>query len=413
MSATVTANGAGGRARARGQHPPEGAPPRSRAQEIEGFRGIAALSTVIFHVWQMYMQYGPDGPKPPVDGMALGSLISLEVVDLFLVMSAYLLTLSYARAAIDGGTVRPARSFMYRRIIRILPLYYLMVLVVWVSRNPVLPGNWLDLVEHLTFTHLFDRQRIFYTLGPTWSLSLEIIFYFVLVAIGPLAIRFCRRFAKRSTRVAISAGGCVLLYVLPLVWISVARYAYHVGHLDYPVYFGPQARFGGFAAGMLLAVLAVALKDRGTVPTWLAVPLRLASLVALYVLSWVSVPENFAFTFFHPMSSVVWGVLLYATLRSRKKGAWHRALQARWLTFVGLISYSLYILHEPVMLELDKHGLLPGGTYGYPLGTVLVLCLAIPASVVTYWLIEYPAGLLGRLQDKSGAKRDFYPELVN
>ncbi|GHH86078.1 hypothetical protein GCM10018793_56620 [Streptomyces sulfonofaciens] len=404
---------AAGRAGKAAPHPPEGAPPRSRAQEIEGFRGIAALSTVVFHVWQMYMQYGPDGPNPPVDNTALGSLISLEVVDLFLVMSAYLLTLSYARAAIDGGATRPARSFMYRRIIRILPLYYLMVLVVWVSRNPVLPGNWLDLVEHLTFTHLFDRQRIFYTIGPTWSLSLEIIFYFVLVALGPVAIRLCRRFARRSTRVAICVGGCVLLYVLPLVWISVARYAFHVGHLDYPVYFGPQARFGGFAVGMLLAVAAVALKDRGMVPTALAVPLRLACAAALYVLSWVSVPENFAFTFFHPLSSVVWMVLLYCTLRSRKKGVWHRALQARWLTFVGLISYSLYILHEPVMLELDRYGLLPGGPYGYALGTVLVLGLAVPASVVTYWLIEYPAGLLGRLQDRSGSKREFYPELAS
>lgn len=407
---TVRANGR--TVARRTQHPPEGAPPRSRAQEIEGFRGIAALSTVVFHVWQMYMRYGPDGPDPPVDSTALGSLISLEVVDLFLVMSAYLLTLSYARAAIDGGTTRSARSFLYRRIIRILPLYYLMVLVVWVSRNPVLPGNWLDLVEHLTFTHLFDRQRIFYTIGPTWSLSLEIIFYFTLVALGPLAVRCCRRLASRRARVAVCAGGCAALFVLPLVWIAVARYALHAGHLDYPVYFGPQARFGGFAVGMLLAVLSVALKDRGTVPTLLAVPLRLACLAALYALSWLSVPENAVFTFFHPMASVVWLVLLYCTLRTRTKGIWHRVLRARWLTFVGLISYSLYILHEPIMLQLDRSGLLPDGRYGYPLGTALVLVLAIPASVVTYWLVEYPTGLLGRLQDKSGAKREFYPELA-
>jgi peptidoglycan/LPS O-acetylase OafA/YrhL len=299
---------------------------------------------------------------------------------------------------------------MYRRIIRILPLYYLMVLVVWVSRNPVLPGNWLDLVEHLTFTHLFDRQRIFYTIGPTWSLSLEIIFYFALVALGPLAIRVCRRLARRSARVAVCAGGCVVLFGLPLVWIAMARYVYHVGHLDYPVYFGPQARFGGFAAGMLLAVLVAALKGRGKVPPVLAAVLRLGSVVALYVLSWVSVPENAAFTFFHPAASVLWLVLLYCTVHTERQGAWHRALRARWLTFVGLISYSLYILHEPVMLQLDRSGLLPDGPYGYPLGTVLVLALAIPASVVTYWLVEYPAGLLGRLQGRSG-KRDFYQEL--
>ena len=401
-----------GHARSRGQHPPEGAPPRSRARELEGFRGIAALSTVVFHVWQMYTQYGPDGPRPPVGNMALASLISLEVVDLFLVLSAYLLTLSYARAAIDGGTTRSARSFLYRRIIRILPLYYLMVLVVWVSRNPVLPGNWLDLVEHLTFTHLFDQERIFYTIGPTWSLSLEIIFYFVLVALGPLAIRCCRRMASRRARVAFCVSGCVVLYALPMVWIAVARYVYHVGHLNYPVYFGPQARFGGFAVGMLLAVLAAALGDRGKVSGRVANPVRLACVVGLYVLSWVSVPENFTFTFFHPLASVLWMGLLYCTVRTREKGLWHQALKARWLTFVGLISYSLYILHEPVMLQLDRWGMLPTGTYGFPLATALVLVIAVPASVLTYWLVEYPAGLLGRLQDRSGGKREFYPELV-
>ncbi|MDX3232217.1 acyltransferase [Streptomyces sp. ME19-01-6] len=391
--------------------PPEGAPARRRAGEIEGYRGLAALSTVVFHVWQQYYTYDRDGSHPPVGNRYLGSLISLEVIDLFFVMSAYLLTLSYARAAIDGGSTRPARAFLFRRAIRILPLYFLAVLVVWASRNPELPGNWRDLVAHLTFTHVFDREQIFYTIGPTWSLSLEVLFYLALVALGPLAVRACRPLRRRATRVALCAGGCLLLYVAPLVWIAVARYGFEVPHTDWPVYFGPQARFGGFAAGMALAVATVGLGERGRLGRRAAPALQVGAVVVLYLLSLYSAPENAAFTFYHPLAALLWTVLLFGTLHVRRRTRLHRTLTARGLTWLGLISYSMFIWHEPIMLALYDGGLLPpAGPAGFPLAVAVVLAVATVGAVVSYWVIEYPASLLGRLRDGKGRPRTFYPE---
>ncbi|MFG2194413.1 acyltransferase family protein [Streptomyces sp. NPDC048639] len=390
--------------------PPEGAPPGGRAREIEGFRGLAALSTVVFHVWQQYFRYDADGIHPPVDNPYLGAVISLEVIDLFFVMSAYLLTLSYARAAIDGGSVRPAGVFLFRRAIRIVPLYFLAVLLVWASRNPTLPGNWTDLVQHLTFTHVFSQEQIFYTLGPTWSLSLEMMFYLALVALGPVAVRACRSLRLRRSRIALCAGGCLLLFVVPVIWIAVAHYAYGIPHTEWPVYFGPQARFGGFAAGMGLAVAQIALGERGRMSTGPAIALRSAVLVALFLLSLISRPENALFTFFHPLAALLWVLLLFGTIHVRRQGRWHKALTARWLTGAGLVSYSLFIWHEPIMLQLYTSGLLPSGPGGYPLATLIVLAVAVPVAVASYWLIEYPSGLLGRLKDKSGKPRDFYAE---
>ncbi|MFG2646810.1 acyltransferase family protein [Streptomyces sp. NPDC048436] len=397
---------------------------RGRALELQGYRGLAALSTVLFHVWQEYYTYDAAGSHPPVDSPWLGALLSLEVIDLFFVMSAYLLTLSYARAAIDGGPIRTGRTFLFRRAIRILPLYFLAVLVVWASRNPTLPGDWRDLVEHLTFTHVFDQERIFYTLGPTWSLSLEVAFYLVLVALGPLAVRVCRGLATRRARVAVCASGCVVLFVLPLVWISVARYVLGVPHTDWPVYFGPQARFGGFAAGMALAVLLVALRGRGGLGARGTVPLSVGAAAGLYALSYfsgasgasaasgASGAESFAHTFYHPIASLLWFTLLYATLhvRPREQVRWHGLLRARWVTAVGLISYSVYIWHEPVMLRLITSGLVPTGQAGFPLAALIVLAVAVAAGAASYWLVEYPASLLGRAKDAKGAARNFYPE---
>ncbi|MBR7675296.1 acyltransferase [Streptomyces daliensis] len=397
------------RARTSPPTPPEGAPARSRAREIEGYRGLAALSTVVFHVWQQYVTYDADGSRPPVDNPYLGALISLEVIDLFFVMSAYLLTLSYARAAIDGGSTRPAGVFLFRRAIRIVPLYFLAVLVVWASRNPTLPGDWLDLFEHLTFTHVFDKDRIFYTLGPTWSLSLEMLFYVALVVLGPLAVRVCRAVGRRGARVAVCAGGCALLFVLPVVWIAVAHYVLHVPHTEWPVYFGPQARFGGFAAGMGLAVATVALGERGRPGAPLAGTLALTAFAGVYALSLYSEPGNAGFTFYHPIAAALWLVMLYGTVHVARRPRWHRFLRARWLTGVGLVSYSLFIWHEPIMLRLYGAGLLPHGQEDFPLAVAVVLLVAVPAAVLSYWAVEYPASLLGRLKDRAGRPRDFYP----
>jgi len=394
--------------------PAQSATGRRRNGEIQGYRGLAAMATVVFHVWQQYFTYDQDGSHAPVANPYANALVSLEVIDFFFVLSAYLLTLSYARAAIDGGSTKPARVFLFRRAIRIVPLYFLAILFIWATRNPSLPGDWADLLRHLTFTQVFDKEQIFYTIGPTWSLSLEIMFYLALVALGPLAARACRRLRSRAARVAVCAAGCALLYIGPMVWIAVAHYGFEVPHTEWPVYFGPQARFGGFAAGMGLAVLTVALGERGRLGPKVTIPLRVAPLVALYVLSLLSAdPEDFATTFYHPLSAVLWTVLLFATLHVRKPGRWEAWLSARWLTAIGLASYSLFVWHEPIMLGLYEGGLLPpAGQEGFPFAVLIVLVVALAAALVSYWVIEYPASLLGRLKDAKGQSRDFYPEVA-
>jgi peptidoglycan/LPS O-acetylase OafA/YrhL len=395
--------------------PKTAAAPRTRNLELQGYRGLAAISTVLFHVWQQYYVYDTKGAHPPLDSPYLGALISLEVIDLFFVMSAYLLTLSYARAAIDGDDrTRPAGDFLFRRATRILPLYVLAVLLVWSLRNPMLPGDWRDLLEHLTFTHVFDRERIFYTLGPTWSLSLEIAFYVTLVVVGPLAIRACRRLRTRRARVILCATGCAVLYLAPVACITFAHHTLGIPHTDWPVYFGPQARFGGFAAGMGLAVLSVALGERGRMGARVASVIGMAAAAGLYALSYFSFsePENIWHTYYHPLAALLWFALLHCTLRIRPSAhpRWHGLLRADWLTAVGLVSFSLYIWHEPVMLALYNSGALPRSQAGFPLAVVMVLGAGLLAATVSYWAVEYPGSLLVGLRDRKGRPRDFYPE---
>ncbi|MDT0346216.1 hypothetical protein [Streptomyces litchfieldiae] len=116
-------------------------------------------------------------------------------------------------------------------------------------------------------------------------MTLEVIFYFSLVLLGPLAVRVCRSAANRRARVVRCAGGCLVLFAVPLGWLAFARYVLEVPHTDWPVYFGPWARFGGFAVGMGLAVLTVALGGRGRLAGHPAAVLAAASVAGLYLMS--------------------------------------------------------------------------------------------------------------------------------
>ena len=205
-----------------------------------------------FHVIQYAAQSGAELP------FVVEAFARFETVDVLFLMSAYLLTLSYARSALDGTSLLPAREFLFRRAVRIVPLYWIAVTTVWALRNPTLPGDWRDLVEHLLFVQVFDRERIFYTLGPTWSMSLEVMFYLSLVVLGALAVKACRRVDSRRRRVALLLAGTLTLSIIPVVWNSVAFLVADVPFDNWPVYFGPQARFGAFAAGMTLAVIVAA-----------------------------------------------------------------------------------------------------------------------------------------------------------
>jgi peptidoglycan/LPS O-acetylase OafA/YrhL len=376
-----------------------------RASELEGYRGIAALSIVAFHVFQYVVEGSPD-PNSTVTAFT-----SFEIVDILFVLSAYLLTLSYARAAIDGTPGLSARQFLFRRAVRILPLYWVGVTVIWAMRNPTLPGDWRDLLEHLTFTQVFDRQRIFYTLGPTWSMSLEIIFYAVLCVLGPLSIRVCSRINSRRNRIAVLAAGSAVLFAIPVIWNSVAFLVFNVPYDNWPVYFGPQARFGAFAVGMLLAVVVAARDGRPLFHgAWPSV-VRIAALVVIAAATWINRPDSWGQVAYHDISAIGWLLLLASTVLGVRGQGWARALSWRPLTLAGLISYSTYMWHEPIMQFLDHHGITNRSASGLPWSLTLVLILSVLAGWASYRVIESPTSKLRSLRTRSGGKRNYYPEL--
>lgn len=376
--------------------------PTGRFADLEGYRGIAALAVVLYHVHQHVLQSG--GPMP--GWWANRLLQGLDgFVDLFFVLSAFLLTLPFAQASLAGQAQPDGTTFVVRRVARIVPLYFVAVAVVWAFRNPVLPGDVTDLVEHLLFVQVYDPVRTFFTIGPAWSLAVEVQFYALLVAVGSAWCTVAPRIPERL-RLRLLLGTIGALASVSLLWRVIAWYGFGIPTSYSPAWFGLQSRLDTFALGMLLAV---AVARRVSISRRMAFVLRVTGLLvvvgAMLARPWLAGPH----VWFDLVVAVGFVLLLAASVLG-PPGVVTKLLTVRPLILLGVISYSLYLWHEPILLWLDAWGLMPSGADQLPrlLSFGLLTLVAVPLAWLSYLVIERPAGNLRLLVDRRGRNRDYY-----
>jgi len=378
----------------------------ARYAGLEGYRGVAALAIVVFHVYQ-HSRTGP-AARYPYAGTLVDSLLRQfdGFVDLFFVLSAFLLALPYLRSALAGDGAPSGRAFVARRAARIVPLYLVAVTVVWAFRNPHLPGDWTDLLEHLTFTQVFDSKRIFYTIGPAWSLAVEVQFYLLLALLGQLACAVCRRLPPRG-RIWVLAGGLLAVALASISWRVLAWYVLHRPEEDWPLWFGLPAKLDVFVVGMALALVVAAggARLRGGATALL----RIGSVVVV-VIGFLTRPQGAGQdVWFHLIVSAGFGLLLASSVLGPADRL-VRVLGGRIPALLGLVSYSVYLWHEPLLLLLAHFGAIPSPTSGlaFPVGVAVLVPVAVVVGWLSYWAIEYPASSLRVLVMRDGSPRDYH-----
>ena len=272
---------------------------------------------------------------------------------MFFVLSGLVLWLPIARACARRRVRPPGWVLLLRRMARLLPLYYAVVLVVWALTNPSLPGHWQDLVLHLTFTHVYSDEYIFWTDGPG------------LVAGGgvPLLRADGARVPFVTPWRGAATAGPALAWPPPCRWpcwssgspTSAGRSRWPtVDHTNWSIWFSPLSRAADFGIGMGLAVLAAAGvrlapgragrhgRDRsGALSCWCctAAARRRRRVVAPGVRR-------------SPSRSRWARIVLH-------DGPWP-ALSWKPLAWIGGLGYGIYLIHEPVMRLLGTSGA-PGG----------------------------------------------------
>ncbi|MET0838167.1 MAG: acyltransferase [Marmoricola sp.] len=370
-------------------------------------RGLAALAVVTFHAYQ-HNRTGADYAWPWSGGAHQAMLGTELFVEMFFVLSGFVLWLPVARTALDGQVGRPGWVVLFRRMARLLPLYYAVVLVVWALTNPSLPGHWQDLLLHLTFTHVYSDQYIFWTDGPAWSLAVEFHFYVLMALCIPLVHAAVRRTTSRWARTAIVAALPVALVVTGIAYLTWMTVWSPASMENWSVLFSPLSRAADFGVGTGLAVIAAAGVRLGRRTRAAA---AVTGLVALGVLV-AQRPQVLAGAWWHPAYALAIGVALTAIVLH--DGPWPALLEWRGLAWIGGLGYGIYLIHEPVMRALGAQGLLPEARPGAWF-LITAALVAVP-SVLLAWLssrtIERAGTRVTATVDREGKPRDYYAHLT-
>jgi peptidoglycan/LPS O-acetylase OafA/YrhL len=354
------------------------AEPRHLAH-IDGLRALAALYVVLTHA---VLIAAPAHHGARTEGARPGWLAPGHyAVAVFIVLSGFCLTLPIVRAG--GVLAGGARGFYRRRARRILPPYYAAFLLTLVLVSTVIgreTGTFWDFSVPVTAAGYIgnlllvqDVVGYWQVSVPFWSIAVECQIYLLL----PLLVVCWRRFGARRT---------IVTTVYASYLVLIATYAAgSVGPFFMP---GLTAHFVGlFALGMAGAWLATSERPswaaaRERIP-WVPVAASLAASAAVLTIIAGDLADVLA-----PFVELPIGLgvlcLLVATTRSGG-GHLRRVLAVRPLAFVGAFSYSLYLIHAPLLQTEWQYGLRPLHL-GAPLTLALLTLVGVPLAVGTAYV---------------------------
>lgn len=346
---------------------PKGPPSQTvHRPEIDGLRSIAVLAVVFYH-------FG----VPGLSGGFVG-------VDVFFVISGFLIGGLLWREHKNTGRLSLGRFFL-RRIRRLAPAYFIMAFVALIVTSFVLlPFEYREFGKGLIAATvylsnvLFFRQSGYFDTSSdekillhTWSLSVEEQFYIFL----PLVFLL---FASKPTRLS---GVLVVLALASLVGSIVLTPISQTATF----YLFPF-RAWELLSGVLLAIIGIERNFQwklGWIWSWLGLVLILGAVCLI-------TPTQ-DFPGWQVIVPVAGTLLLIAG--GQQDNLVNRLLSSRAPVFVGLISYSLYLWHWPV-LTLSKY---VRGSYASAFETSLWMLLAFVLAILSWRFVEQPIRQAQRL----------------
>jgi peptidoglycan/LPS O-acetylase OafA/YrhL len=359
---------------------------RRHIPAADGLRGIAVLATMLFHA-----QYfaGVDGPAGWERAYLLVAGLGWAGVDLFFVLSGFLIT-----GILYDSRIRPNyfRVFYLRRAVRIFPLYYGVLFLLFLVAPALLhvghatsPASlfgsittqlfaWLYLVNWDLAVQGFGAISPF--IAHFWSLSVEEQFY-----LGwPAVVRMFSR-----ERLLALCG--VMVLVALLMRILLFRRGWSTA-----AYVLPFARMDGLATGAFIALAARSATHWALLTRWAP---RVA-LVATAALAGVvlrtgttSFGDPLVGTVGISLLCLVFGGALVRLVSSPVGGRTQQLVQSKPLRWFGKYSYCLYVINQPAMVLLAKLGLTVAGLQAVLHSRALALLGVDLASIALCALVAF------------------------
>lgn len=337
--------------------------------DVDGLRAVAVLPVLFFHTgWTVF------------SGGYVG-------VDVFFVISGFLITGILAEEI--AGHRFSIVNFYERRIRRILPCLFVVILASGAAGALLLtPLDFADFTKSVVATVVFASNILFYRqsgyfddqsaikpLLHTWSLAVEEQFYIFF----PILLWLIHRYARDR-----------IFWVLsPLAALSLGASIWGAAHAPSFTFYLAPTRVWELFAGAFIALGALprfqhpALRES---LAWLGLALISGAVFAYS-------PET-AFPGLAALAPVGGAVLLIQYGQSTKAG-W--LLSRRPIVFIGLISYSLYLWHWPIIVYAEYVRLerLSGW------GTVAAIVASLALATLSWRYVERPFRAKGVVSRRS------------
>lgn len=373
---------------------------------VEGLRGLAAVCVLIGHVG-LHLGDGMDIP-----GMGHG-------LTLFFALSGFLLFRPYASALLTDRTLPSTKRFFINRALRIYPAYLVILIVVALCigkayTSGALPGGDVgesgDNVGFLTnpgllavnalMIHTLFPFSIKTGIGPSWSLTVELVFYVILPALALISYKVSTRFRAHPLFTAL--GPVFVVFIVGIIGKVILHNITAVSTPEESFYLNWGSNWTAvfarsfltqsdlFAFGMLAAV-AYTLFEIGSVSSRRLAIARWGLLILTAVIAAAARNSIFSTTGFALLSA---SLILFVTLPAQadRHGLLSRFLELRPIAYVGAVSYSMYLWHGPVIWLLRDTGLVfPPTLPGLAGNILLVFSASMILSVITYELVEKQA----------------------
>jgi peptidoglycan/LPS O-acetylase OafA/YrhL len=323
-------------------------------------------------------------------------------VTLFFVLSGFLLSRPYFVAHFSGGARPRTTHYLWKRALRILPLYWIVVVAALVidraNRGAPL-STWLT---DLTLTQIYSSRTPSSSLTQMWSLATEAAFYLLLPALVLLCLGATRPGASTDRPEGALRRTLLVLAALALAGIVWTAWAAH-SRPELPVHQWLPGFMPWFGTGMAFAAVSADLRVRprphllertghDLVGCWI-----LATVVFAIACTELAGPRTL-----EPASpwEAVSKNLLYAVAAAlyvlplvfgpERDGAARRWLSRGLPFFLGEISYGIFCLHMLVLVVgMDLLGMeVFGGGFWKVLA--MVLAVTLPLSTAAFYCVERP-----------------------
>lgn len=321
-------------------------------KSLTGIRGVAAAYVVVYHA-----SYNKTN-------LLSNGYLS---VDLFFVLSGFIMSFAYAKAFSDNVSYHEYCKFLFYRFARIYPVY-LAILLCYIAIYYVFPGKALSpqkLITNLALWQSLFGQNI---VGPSWSISAEVFAYFT--------FPFLFLLLQKKRYLAPILFICCVLVIYTLPYLNEYN---NSGPLDiYKNKLALARGWFGFAMGVIAYRVWQSrnIEHKASVKTF-------QDVMALLMLA-VLFAKGFDIVF------VVLCALYIPTL-AIANGISGKILASRVIYFLGNVSYSLYLIHFLIMKKTWPYVLPYVDSHRQAARILFVFLVSLVIAALAYRFIELPA----------------------